>query len=213
MANMPNTTIFQLKNQLILTTKMKLKHHLKTKKMMKVIMKILMMTPMRTEPDVGVVAVAEAGDRLVDEVYQGEGGDADAQLDEEAQDHHTSDAVDVVRCTEEQGTNRDHFRQVRPLMSNEQVTIAHSPQSQLHMIDTVHHRVLVAIYVAVVVLQEGRRNEKRIQGAVSLMSRSHSMTMKMNQVHTNPSLGVDLADDVVLRDVDVIRLRPGMMIS
>ena len=193
-------------------TKMKLMHHLMTKKMMKVIMKILKMTPMRTGPDVGVV-VAEAGDRLVDEVYQGEGGDADAQLDEEAQDLHTSDAVDAVKCTGEQDTNRDHFRQVRPLMSNEQVTIAHSPQSQLLMIDTVHHRVLVVIYVAVVVLQVGRRNEERILGAVSLMSRSHSMTMKMNQVHTNPSLGVDLADDVVLRDVDAIRLRPGTMIS
>ena len=51
---------------------------------------------MRTRPEADVVAVVEAGDLVVGEVNRGEGGDADAQLDEEAQDHRSlaSDAAD-----------------------------------------------------------------------------------------------------------------------
>ena len=59
---------------------MKLNLHLKTIKMMKVKVKILMrMTPMHTQPEVDVVAVAEAGGPAVDIVKQGEEGGADAQ--------------------------------------------------------------------------------------------------------------------------------------
>ena len=57
---------------------MKLNLHLKTIKMMKVKVKILMkMTPMHTQPEVDVVAVAEGP--AVDIVKQEEEGGADAQ--------------------------------------------------------------------------------------------------------------------------------------
>ena len=80
MANMLNTTIFQLKNLQTLTTKMKLKLHQRIIKMMKVKVRILMrMTPMRTLPEEDVVAEAEAGGPAVDIVKQGEEGGADAQ--------------------------------------------------------------------------------------------------------------------------------------
>ena len=106
--------ISQPKNLLTLTMKMKLKFQLMRKKMMKVVMKVLMMTPIRTRPEADVVAVVEAGDLVVGEVNQGEEGDADAQVDEEAQDHLslTRGVEDVVKCTEDPGAIQDHCRQV-----------------------------------------------------------------------------------------------------
>ena len=203
---MLNTMISQRKNQQTLTMKMKL---LKTKMMMKVKMKILMkMTPMRILPEVDVVAVAEAGDLGGDLVQEGE-GDADAQLVKE-QEHHslTKDAEDVVNSTEEPGAIRNHFRLVHLLMSKGQVITAHSPQSQLLMIDMVHRPVLVVIYDVDVEQPVARENEARSLGVVSNISRNHNMMMKMNLVHTNPSLNADLAEDVVRKDVDAIQPRP-----
>ena len=211
---MLNTTISQPKNLLTLTMKMKLKLQLMRIKMMKVVMKVLMMTPMRTRPEVDVVDVVEAGDLVVGEVNQGEEGDADAQVDEEAQDHLslTRGVEDVVKCTEDPGAIQDHCKQVRLPMSKEQVTTAHSLLSQLLMIDMVHLLVLVAIYDVVVEQLVASRSENRSLGVVSLVSRSQNMMMmkkKMNPSH----LEDDLAEDVVLRDVDAIQLRPGTMIS
>ena len=194
--------------------KMKLKLQQMRIKMMKVIMKVLMRTPIRTQPEADVVAVVEAGDLVVGEVNQGEGGDADAQVDEEAQDHLslTRGVEDVVKCTEEPGAIKDHCRQVRLQMSNEQVTTAHSLLSQLLMIDMVHLLVLVVIYDVVVEQLVASRNENRSLGVVSLVSRSQSMMMMKKKM--NPSLlDADLAEDVVLRDVDAIQLRPETMIS
>ena len=193
---------------------MKLKLQQMRIKMMKVIMKVLMRTPIRTQPEADVVAVVEAGDLVVGEVNQGEGGDADAQVDEEAQDHLslTRGVEDVVKCTEEPGAIKDHCRQVRLQMSNEQVTTAHSLLSQLLMIDMVHLLVLVVIYDVVVEQLVASRNENRSLGVVSLVSRSQSMMMMKKKM--NPSLlDADLAEDVVLRDVDAIQLRPETMIS
>ena len=195
--------------------KMKLKLQQVRIKMTKVKMIVLMMTPILTQPEADVVAVVEAGDLVVGEVYQGEEGDADAQLDEEAQDHLslTKGVEDVVKCTEEPEAIHDHCRQVRLPMSNEQATTAHSLLSQLLMIDMVHLPVLVVIYDVVVEQLVASRSENRSLGVVSLVSRSQSMMMMMKK-KMNPSLlDADLAEDVVLRDVDAIQLRPETMIS
>ena len=207
MAHTLNTTISLLKNRLTLTMKMKL---LKTKMMMKVKMRILMkMTPMRILPEVDVVAVAEVGDLVGGDLVREGEGDADAQLVKE-QEHHslTKDADDVVNSTEEPGAIRNHFRLVHLLMSKGQVITAHSPQSQLLMIDMVHRPVLVVIYDVDVEQPVARENEARSLGVVSNISRNHNMMMKMNLVHTNPSLNADLAEDVVRKDVDAIQPRP-----
>ena len=211
MASMLNTTISQPKNPLTLMMKMKLQ--LMRKKMMKVVMKVLMMTPIRTQPEADVVAVVEAGDLVVGEVNQGEGGDADAQLDEEAQDLLTRGVEDVVKCTEDPEAIQDHCRQVRLPKSNEQATTAHSLLSQLLMIDMVHLLVLVVIYDVVVEQLVASRNENRSLGVVSLVSRSQNMMMKMKKKMNPSHLDADLAEDVVLRDVDAIQLRPETMIS
>ena len=213
MASMLNTTISQPRNPLTLMMKMKLKFQQMRIKMMKVVMKVQMMTPIRTQPEADVVAVVEAGDLVVGEVYQGEGGDADAQLDEEAQDLLTRGVEDVVKCTEDPGAIQDHCRQVRLPMSNEQATTAHSLLSQLLMIDMVHLLVLVVIYDVVVEQLVASRNENRSLGVVSLVSRSQNMMMKMKKKMNPSHLDADLAEDVVLRDVDAIQLRPEMMIS
>ena len=98
-------------------------------------------------------------------------------------------------------------------MSNGQAITAHSPHSQLLMIDMAHHPVLVVVSVAVAELLVARSNEVRSQDAVRLISKSHNMMMKMNPAHTNPSLDAELVEDVVLEEVDAIQLRPGTMIS
>ena len=98
-------------------------------------------------------------------------------------------------------------------MSKGQATIAHSPHSQLLMIDMAHHPVLVVVNVAVAEQLVARSNEVRSQDVVSLISKSHNMMMKMNPAHTNLSLDAELADDVVLEEVDAIQLRLGTMIS
>ena len=213
MASMLNTTISQPRNPLTLMMKMKLKFQQMRIKMMKVVMKVQMMTPIRTQPEADVVAVVEAEDLVVGEVYQGEGGDADAQLDEEAQDLLTRGVEDVVKCTEDPGAIQDHCRQVRLPMSNEQATTAHSLLSQLLMIDMVHLLVLVVIYDVVVEQLVASRNENRSLGVVSLVSRSQNMMMKMKKKMNPSHLDADLAEDVVLRDVDAIQLRPETMIS
>ena len=98
-------------------------------------------------------------------------------------------------------------------MSKGQATTAHSPHSQLLMIDMVHRPALVVVNVAVVEQLEARSKGVRSLDAVSLISRSHNMMMKMSPAHTNPSLDAELVDDVVLEEVDAIQLRPGTMIS
>ena len=194
-----------------------LRHHLRTRKMMKVKMRVLMkMTPMHTGD---VVVTPGAGELVVDGVVvKGEEGGADAQLDKEAQDRRslTSDAdVDVDKCTEVPDATRDPCRQDRLLIPILVATTAHnSPKNQLLMIDMVHRPALVATYVAVAEQLEASRNEASSLGAVSPSKRSHyMMMMKMNKVLTNQSLDAELAEDEVLRDVDAIQLRPETMIS
>ena len=98
-------------------------------------------------------------------------------------------------------------------MSKGQATTAHSPHSQLLMIDMDHRPVLVVVNVAVAEQLAVKSNEVRSQDVVSLISKSHNTMMKMNPAHTNPSQDAELVDDVVLEEVDAIQLRPGTMIS
>ena len=105
-----------------------LRHHLRTRKMMKVKMRVLMkMTPMHTGD---VVVTPEAGELVGDEVVvKGEEGGADAQLDKEAQDRRslTNDAdEDVDKCTEDPDATRDPCRQDRLLIPILVATTAHN---------------------------------------------------------------------------------------